>query len=305
MPSDWAFVSIDMELTNRCSTDCLMCPRKAITRPKGMMSEGVFKAVSEKLVSERSLITFSGMGGPLSHPNVFEWIYEIRRKGGDVGIVVNPASLNKEISQKLVDSNPNSITLSFPSIRKKVFERLCPKVSYDNALKRTLELIDLARGNVGLRVTGIITDINSGEQEEYVSFWKERGVGSSMTVCHGRGGNLRELGIYEPQSIGLESGICSLFQFHTFVTWEGEVLACCHDLTGATRIGSLVNDDVRIIAERKRKVLKDSMPFPVCEQCDEPLRLYPLPQGMPPEGRKERNRFFRSVSQETKSFAKH
>ncbi len=295
MPSDWAFVSVDMELTNRCSSGCLVCPRDAITRPKGMMSECVFKAVSEKLVSEGSLITFSGMGDPLSHPNVFEWIYEIRRKGGDVGIVINPASLNKNISQKLIEARPNSITLSFPSIRKKVFERLCPKVSYDNALKRALELIDIARGNVGLMVTGIITDINSGEQEEYVSFWKERGVGSSMTLCHGRGGNLRAPGVYELQSIGLESGICSLFQFHTFVTWEGEVLACCHDLAGATRIGSLVNDDVLIIAERKRNVLIDSMPFSVCGQCDEPLRQCQFPQGLPPEGRKERNRFFSSV----------
>lgn len=300
MPFDWAFVSVDMELTNKCNSDCLICPRDAITRPKGMMSEDVFKAVSEKLVSEGSLITLSGMGDPLSHPNVFEWICDIRRKGGDVGIVINPESLNKDISQKLVEARPNSITLSFPSIRREVFERLCPKVSYDNALKRTLELIDIARGNVGLRVTGIITDINTGEQEEYVSFWKERGVGSSMTVCHGRGGNLKATGIYEPQSFGLESGICGLFQFHTFVTWEGEVLACCHDLTGATRIGSLVNDDVSVIAERKRKVLKDFMPFPVCGQCDEPLRLYPPPQGSPPESRKERISFFRSISREKK-----
>ena len=295
MPSDWAFVSIDMELTNRCSTDCLMCPHEAITRPKGLMSECVFKAVSERLIGEGSLITFSGMGDPLSHPNVFEWICDIRKKGVDVGIVINPASLNKEISQKLVGSGPNSITLSFPSLRKSVFEKLCPKVSYDDAFKRTLELIDLARGNVGLRVTGIITGINTGEQEEYVSFWKERGVGSGMTVCHGRGGNLRVPGVYELQSFGLESGICSLFQFHTFVTWEGEVLACCHDLAGATRIGSLANDDVSVIAERKRKVLKNSMPFPVCGQCDEPLRQCQFPQGLLPEGRKERNRFFSSV----------
>ena len=295
MPSDWAFVSVDMELTNRCSTDCLMCPREAITRPKGLMSECVFKAVSERLIGEGSLITFSGMGDPLSHPNVFEWICDIRKKGVDVGIVINPASLNKEISQKLVESGPNSITLSFPSLRKSVFEKLCPKVSYDDAFKRTLELIDLARGNVGLRVTGIITGINTGEQEEYVSFWKERGVGSGMTVCHGRGGNLRVPGVYELQSFGLESRKCSLFQFHTFVTWEGEVLACCHDLTGATRIGSLANDDVLIIAERKRKVIKDSMPFPVCGQCDEPLRQCQFPQGLLPEGRKERNRFFSSV----------
>lgn len=292
MPSDWAFVSVDMELTNRCSTDCLMCPREAITRPEGLMSECIFKAVSEKLIGEGSLITFSGMGDPLSHPNVFEWICYIREKGVDVGIVINPASLNREISQKLVKSNPNSITLSFPSLRKSVFEKLCPEVSSDDAFKRALELIDLARGNVGLRVAGIITGINSGEREEYVSFWKERDVGSCMTVCHGRGGNLRAPGIYEPQSFGLESGICGLFQFHTFVTWEGEVLACCHDLTGATLIGSLANDDVSVVAERKRNVLKDSMPFSVCGQCDEPLRHCQSPQGLPPEGRKERNSFF-------------
>ncbi|MEE1507545.1 MAG: SPASM domain-containing protein, partial [Candidatus Neomarinimicrobiota bacterium] len=219
----------------------------------------------------------------------------IRKKGVDVGIVINPASLNKEISQKLVGSDPNSITLSFPSLRKSVFEKLCPKVSYDDAFKQTLELIDLAGGNVGLRVAGIITGINTGEQEEYVSFWKERGVGSGMTVCHGRGGNLSVPGVYELQSFGLESEVCGLFQFHTFVTWEGEVLACCHDLAGATRIGSLANDDVSIITERKRKVLKNSMPFPVCGQCDESLRQCQFPQGLLPEGRKERNRFFSSV----------
>ncbi|MCP4255663.1 MAG: hypothetical protein GY775_20110, partial [Candidatus Scalindua sp.] len=52
MPSDWAFVSVDMELTNRCRSGCLMCTRDAITRSKGMMSKDVFKSVSEKLVSE-------------------------------------------------------------------------------------------------------------------------------------------------------------------------------------------------------------------------------------------------------------
>jgi hypothetical protein len=61
-----------------------MCPRDAITRPKGMMSEEVFKTVSDKLIREGSLITFSGMGDPLSHPKFFEWIADIRKKDGDV-----------------------------------------------------------------------------------------------------------------------------------------------------------------------------------------------------------------------------
>jgi hypothetical protein len=57
------------------------------------MPEDVFEVVSKKLVSEGCLITFSGMGDPLSHPKVFEWIYDIRQNGGDVGIVVITTSL--------------------------------------------------------------------------------------------------------------------------------------------------------------------------------------------------------------------
>ena len=121
IPSDWSFVSVDMELTNhQCSSECLMCPHEFIIRTKGMMSEDVYNIVSDKLIREGSLITFSGMGDPLSHPRVFEWTSDFRNKSCDVGIM---------------------------------------------------------------------TEINSDEQKEYVRFWKERGIRADMTVCHGRGGN--------------------------------------------------------------------------------------------------------------------
>ena len=298
MPSDWTFVSVDMELTNQCGSECLMCPRDAITRQEGMMSEEVFNTVSDKLIREGSLITFSGMGDPLSHPKVFKWIADIRKKNGDVGIVINPASLHKVISQRLIESRPNSITISFPSIQKEIFEKLCPTITFEDALKRTRELVNLSRGNVGLRVAGIKTEINSDESKEFAGFWKELNVRADMTACHGRGGNLKNSDIYGPKTFGLDFEMCGLFQFHTFVTWEAEVLACCHDLTGTTRIGNLKNDDVSVIVDRKQNILKSSMPFPVCRQCDEPLRLYPPPQGPPPKSREERIRFFKSISRE-------
>ncbi len=301
MPSDWAFVSVDMEITNQCGSECLMCPRDSITRSKGMMSEEVFKTVSEKLIREGSLITFSGMGDPLSHPKVFEWISGIRNKNCDVGIVINPASLHEGISQRLIESRPNSITISFPSIQKEVFERLCPTMSFEDGLKRTQELVNLSRGNIGLRMAGIRTEINSDGSEEYVSFWKKLDVRSNVTACHGRGGNLWNPDIYRPKTFGLESGRCGLFQFHAFVTWEAEVLACCHDLTGDTRIGNLINDSVSVIAERKQNILGSSMPFSVCQRCDEPLRQYIPTQSSPPKNRNERRRFFHSINRDNLS----
>jgi len=296
MPCDWSFVSVDMELTNQCSSECLMCPRNSISRSKGFMQEDKFKIVSEKLIKEGSLITFSGMGDPLLHPKVFDYIYYIRRRGGDVGIVANPASLSVNNSQKLMEVRPNSVTLSFPSIKKNVFEKLCPNINFNEALKRVKQLIGLAQGKVGVRMTGIITEINRDEPDEYVRFWKELGIPSNMIVCHGRGGNLKAPDIYNPDHIENGSDKCGLFHFHTFITWEGEALACCHDLTGATMFGNLVNDDVFAIAERKQEISRNSMTFPICRQCDEPLRQFFLPNVPPPINRKGRIRFFRDIN---------
>ncbi|MDR4503968.1 MAG: radical SAM protein [Candidatus Scalindua sp.] len=296
MVSEWPFVSVDMELTNKCMCDCLMCPREAISRPAGFMTEETFKTISDKLVKEGSLITFSGMGDPLLHPDIFDWIGTLRLSGADIGVVVNPASLTSHNSRKLVNASPNSITLSFPSIQERVFERLCPNVSFSDALKRAAKLIGLARGNVGLRIKGILTDRNRGETDQYVSFWKCLGVPSSMVACHGRGGKLKKPDIYNPKPFESESERCGLISFHTFVSWEGEVLACCHDLTGSTRIGSLITEEVHAIGERKESLHKmGSRPFFLCRTCDEPLRHCVLPQGLPPSGKRERNRFFRNV----------
>ncbi|MCP4252253.1 MAG: hypothetical protein GY775_02385 [Candidatus Scalindua sp.] len=74
------------------------------------------------------------MGDPLSHPNVFEWISDIHNKSCDVGIVINPESLNEGISQKLIESRPNSITVSFPGIQRDVFEKLCQMTPFEDAL---------------------------------------------------------------------------------------------------------------------------------------------------------------------------
>lgn len=298
MPSDWSFVSVDMELTNQCGSKCLMCPRDSILRPKGFMRENVFAIISKKLIKEGSLITFSGMGDPLLHPKVFEYICHIRQNGGDAGIVVNPDSLCDDNSRKLVKSRPNSITLSFPSIQKTVFEKLCPNTTFNEALKRARYLIGLAQGKVGLRMMGILTEMNREELDEYVRFWKDHGAPSNMKMCHSRGGNLKAPVIYNPKPVNKENTKCGLFCFHTFITWEGEALACCHDLTGATRIGNLVNDGVSVIAERKQEILKNSISFPICRQCDEPLRQYFNQNKPPPTNRRERNRFFRDITKQ-------
>ncbi len=64
IPSDWSFVSVDMELTNQCGSECRMCPREFITRPKGMMSEDVFNIGNMEFYSSSITSSLKVPNGP-------------------------------------------------------------------------------------------------------------------------------------------------------------------------------------------------------------------------------------------------
>ncbi len=293
---DWGFVSVDLELTTLCGNRCALCPREALARPAGVMDPQAFVEIARALGEQGSLVSLSGMGDPLQHPQVFDFCGELRGKGADVSVLVNAGSLAKcaELAA-FVSARPNSIVVSFPSARKEVFECLCPEASFDRALAATRDLVRLAAGRVSVRVAGIRTRINEDEGEEFTRFWKAEGIPARMAGCHGRGGHLAAPGIYVPAECGLPSGRCGLFAFHSFVTWQGDVLACCHDLTGETRLGNLLEEGAQEIARRKAEILREGRMFDLCRRCDEPLRLCPMPTGSRPTTRKARRRFFRNL----------
>jgi hypothetical protein len=293
---DWGFVSVDLELTSLCENRCVVCPREALARPVGRMASETFEAVARVVAEQKSLVSFSGMGDPLLHPGVFDFCKDLRRRGVDFRLVVNAASLARgDDPEGLVLARPNSIVVSFQSSREDVFRRLCPGVSFGEALAVTRALIRLARGRVAIRVAGIRTRINADEAEDFTRFWKAEGVHARMETCHGRGGNLAAPGLYVPGERGLVSGRCGLFAFHSFLTWQGDVLACCHDLAGGTRLGSLLEEGAEQIGRRKAEILKAGRMFDLCGRCDEPLRLCEAPAGPRPASGRARARFFRGL----------
>jgi len=134
-----------------------------------------------------------------------------------------------------------------------------------------------------------------GMEEEFVRFWKERGASARIFPCHSRGGNLHDTDLLtRAASPGLTSP-CGLFARHAFIAWEGDLLACCHDLAGETRIGNLACEELADLAARKAQLARAVPPFDLCHRCDEALRLLPLPEGTPPRGRRARARYFRAI----------
>ena len=293
-------ISVDVELSSICKNRCLMCPRDAITRRHGLMSEETFSSLLDFLKDSRCLLTFSGMGDPLENPSLPRFIRMASDAGHETGVVVHPASLAAAGGmERLLEYAPHSITVSFPSIRPKIFQRLCPVIPMESALKQVLMLKKMAAKTVGIRVSGIVTRLNMDEEEKYRKFWKKKGIPSWITRCHSRGGSLKRTELLPDSGRrGIEHGLCSLFFFHTFITWNGDVLACCHDLEGNTALGTIRELETfqNLLTLKKRMAQRHPCPhFRLCSRCDEPLRNISLPK-IPHTGDSDaRRRFFRKL----------
>ncbi|MFH0780928.1 MAG: radical SAM/SPASM domain-containing protein [Pseudomonadota bacterium] len=291
MDCEWTFFSVDVELTNRCTENCAMCPRHRLTRPQGMMSEEVFARVLSLAERFASRVTFSGFGNPLFHPKWRDCVDRVRAVGLPAGLVLHPSVLTMETLQMLQEHPPSHLEVSFPSVDPGYFSVLCPNMGFHQALDRVMELrrLDVAP----LVCVGLETPNSPESPATYRRFWKGRSVRSRVFPCHSRGGFLTDRQLLLARQAASVS--CGLLAIHGFITWNGEVLACCHDLCGETRIGNVMRDEPLEIARLKWRYAADP-PWRLCRSCDEFRKAWPLPSGPCPRDLSERGRCLARVT---------
>ena len=104
------------------------------------------------------------------------------------------------------------------------------------------------------------------QREQFVTFWKDRGLGVSFSSLHSRGGHITDPEAY-PGQIRQFAG-CEIFDMVTFISSDGEVLSCCHDVTSAHVIGDCRTSTLEEITATKRRMQASRFPgFSICSKC--------------------------------------
>ncbi len=279
MDAEWTFLSADVELTDHCNEYCAMCPRKQLRRPYGLMPREVFDRVLEVLVQFRSRVTFSGLGNPTLHPSWARWLSRVREAGLPAGLVLHASEITPNILDLLEKYPPSHLEISFPSIDPSFFARLCPHADFDQALENVLQLH--RKAIAPLVCVGLETGDCAGSAKAFRTFWKSHGIRSRFFPCHSRGGNLQDLSLVT--ATPSPSLSCGLLAVHAFIAWNGDLLACCHDLKGETRFGNLLQDDPLALARKKAHHAANGPPWSICQNCDEFRKGWALPQGDCPQ----------------------
>lgn len=279
--------SIEIEATNECNTRCLHCPHETISRPKGKMSWETYQTIIDKVRSsaaeKKVFVQYAGMGEPLLNPLLFQFI-EYVSPWSTTAITTNASALTEKNIQRLIAAGLDELTISFNGADQDTYALMMGGLSFDRA-ERYLHLAVAQTVDQHMSVTAnvSVTHQTEGQLAQIKDYLTEAGIEQIyFSKCHNRGGYLKGSLVCEtPPPPPAGAGRCDIFTDAVFVAWTGEVLSCCHDLSGANRYGSLIEMSLPEILQRQRMIALRGVDFRICAGCND---LYRYKHDSTPDG---------------------
>jgi MoaA/NifB/PqqE/SkfB family radical SAM enzyme len=274
--------SIDIEPAGSCNAVCGMCPRASMTRPKTVMSTETFDAVCRQLgetfPSAIQKVFFCGFGEPLQNPQLPEMSRRVRAFAphASISVISNGSLLSDSLIESLVASEINLFSCSFQSNTKRRYESIMGGLNFDSTNAGLKKLIAAARGTkLAVCISITATEDNSSEIPQMVAAWEKQGAQVVVNSLHNRGGHLTIEGRHRPGDKPVAR--CGLTNSRLFISSEGEILSCCHDLGGETRIGNINTGPLIEILKRKLSRIARSELYSICGKCDDDSAQVPVP----------------------------
>lgn len=177
--------AIFLEPTTFCNFKCCYCTHsngkdlfESQVRPYQKMSQ----EVRDRIVSEISqfqaplnMVEFSGMGEPLIHPELPEFIAKIKATGksGHTRLITNASLLTELICHKLVDAHVDSIRVSLQGISKETYEKTCGVAIDFDKLVAQLKYFHQHKGNTQLFLKNINIALSEEEKTKFYELFQD------------------------------------------------------------------------------------------------------------------------------------
>jgi len=259
-------ILFDVELTNHCNLECIMCPRNQILRPKGIMEPNTFNKLSKWLPNKVNVM-FSGMGEPLLNPYITSYIRTLKKKGIYVGITSNGLLLNDKKALELIDAGIDFIQVSLHGLSEPVYDSIVKGGNLNLLIKNLEFLSKINKNHLTIQLSVVEQESNKKEIFSIKKFAEKLGFTYFPRRIHTRGGHLAR----NPSVKGEIRG-CGILAKVMYIAWDGSILACCHDLHGERNFGNIRSVSFKKIIELKKEtILKDDW-LTICPFCDDDYR---------------------------------
>ncbi len=273
---------LDLEVAGSCNAECIFCPRDELRhgRGVGVMREETFARVLEIFARFLRFLVLAGMGEPTLHKALPRFVRALTERRIETALVTNGSLLTDALIDELLDAGVGSEQESFNGNQRASHEEHMLGLDFEATRQRVRSLLERARPRrIPVYISAVETSRNGAELAGFVDEWRALGAEAGVVRCHSRGGTIVELVPRRPAAAPARAPVaprCGLFNSRSFVSWDGRVLACCHDVDGQTQLGDVRHDDAATLIARKLAVIEKREFYPVCHGCDEPARLREL-----------------------------
>jgi len=246
---DFPFL-VDIELTNHCNLACIMCPRHAMKRDKGFMSEDIFRKIIDECAKYKTPIRFIRFGEPFLHPKIIGFCQYAKSKKLVLHITNNGLALEERHMHALVDLAVDSVIFSFQGTTKERYQSIRNNCLYDKLTDAIKRLVHLRgdREKPFIHVSTTVLDDSEAEISQFVEYWAHTvdsvGVGKTLLYTIPVDGlepslarKIREL--RKTETIKKVYGPCTEVFQKLSVDWDGKITCCCGDFDQLLTVGDI------------------------------------------------------------------
>jgi len=165
-----------IEVTNRCNFNCLMCQRIPLKVPIEDMDFALYKKIIDRLGGVGEVI-LTGWGEPLIHPKIVEMVEYAKKKNRWVSLTSNGSLLTTLLAKKLLQTGLDSISFSVDDIRAPKTKSIVHPVT--TQIKNIENFIKIIKGKKPEII--IQTTLHLGQEKKIIEVvkWAAR-IGAGM-----------------------------------------------------------------------------------------------------------------------------
>jgi len=299
--ADKPYKLCNIELTNHCPMNCVMCPRtQNMTRKRGYMDFSLFKNVIDQAVLDNSEhtagkteIALHHFGESLMHRGFPEFIHYATERGIIVDLSINPLIMTERVISGLINAPPSTLHISLDGHDDHSFFQIRGvRNAYERSKRNFLSYLE-AKNTGGIKTRVVLNMIDFSLNKESIlkveNLWRTvAGIdefsikefvswnGDDKVVNLLQGG--RKNIIHSPSQKSYVS--CNRPWDVLTVTWDGDVVPCCYDYDKKHVLGNVREQSLMEIwrgwnmQDLRRQFISNQVTSPLCVNCEYLLRIF-------------------------------
>jgi MoaA/NifB/PqqE/SkfB family radical SAM enzyme len=273
--------NIQIELTNNCNTHCIFCPREKISST-GYMEPKIFHTIVKRVkefqeeLPKPLKIYLCGLGEPLLHPNIKDFITYAFQHGIASSIATNGFLLDSKLSKTLIDAGLSEIAFSVSGIND-IYKKI-HKLDFEIIKKNILSCLEYAENKCSVIITIIKCEYNKTSIDQIVEYWRNAGIKQFLIFEeNNRGGAYDNHKSFINSNMQVEETkqllkdrniipICFTPCWEVFIGWDGMYYICCNDFQKKYPLGSVETKSIADIRDISIHCYNKGLS--ICKSCD-------------------------------------